>query len=137
MDGIDQIGYIVPLYISPTKNAQWYSSLLALKTEYPTVPMIVIANVADGAGSTTLTSYATEINAFRASGIIVLGYVYTSDGKRNLVGSDPNSTDDYERGVEQAIAAWSALYSVDGIFLDNGHGETAIHQPKDTLVTHY
>jgi Spherulation-specific family 4 len=149
------IGYTDFLYVYPSQGAATpaYANLIALKTTYPQVPMVAIVNVASGAGSSANPLLASAINAMRAVGIVVIGYVYCFEtgqmpGSRNLVGSDSViGSYDQNRGLEQAIDAWHSYYTIDGIFFDNavpgspsstnGLNNPAPGWPGHTLLQYY
>jgi len=122
------IGYADFLYVYPSQGAATpaFANLISLKKAYPNVPMVAIVNDGNGAGPGVDPLYTSAINAMRAAGIVVIGYVYcimkygTTPGSRNLIGSDSvYGTYDNNRGLEQAIDAWAAHYKVDGVFIDN------------------
>jgi Spherulation-specific family 4 len=122
------IGYTDFLYDYPSQGAATpaYANLIALKKAYPQVPMVAIINAGNGAGPSTNPDFTSAINAMRAVGIVVIGYVYciltygNMPGSRNLVGSDSvMGVNDYNRGMEQAIDAWGTYYKIDGIYMDN------------------
>ena len=96
-------GLIVPLYFDP--NGSW-GELISIHREYPDVPMVVIINPENGSGNNVSDSYVHWTQMMKSSGIIVLGYIYTSYGKRS-----PDT-------IEQQALNYSAWYKVDGIFLD-------------------
>jgi Spherulation-specific family 4 len=149
------IGYTDFLYAYPSQGAATpaYASLIALKTAYPQVPMVAILSAGYGDGTATDSNYASAINAMKAVGIVVVGYVYCIitygdlPGSRNLIGSDyVMGKYDYNRGLEQSIDAW-ANYKVDGIFFDNavpgypagtnGLNSPAPGWPGHTLLQYY
>jgi len=96
-------GVVIPLYVSPDK---YWNDVIAAKTAYPGVPIILIANVDNGPGGSKSSSWAAAIANQQAAGVTVLGYVYTQYGKRS------------ETIVENAMVAWYDFYGVNGIFLD-------------------
>jgi hypothetical protein len=122
------IGYTDFLWVYPSQGAATpaYANLISLKEEYPSVPMVAIVNNGNGAGLGQDSNYVSAINAMRAVGITVIGYVYciitygTTPGSRNLIGSDSvYGSSDNGRGLEQAIDAWGTYYKIDGIYFDN------------------
>ena len=96
-------GVVIPLYVSPDN---YWNDVIAAKTAYPDVPIILIANVDNGPGGSKSSSWASAIANQQAAGVTVLGYVYTQYGKRS------------ETIVENAMVAWYDFYGVNGIFLD-------------------
>jgi hypothetical protein len=96
-------GLIVPLYFDP--NGSW-DKLISIHRQYPDVPMVVIINPDNGSGNNISGSYVYWTQMMKSSGIIVLGYIYTSYGMRS-----PDA-------IEQQALNYSAWYKVSGIFLD-------------------
>lgn len=90
---------VIPAYFYATKAA--WTTLIQ-----NTTPSIVIANVSNGPGTVVDKQFATVIQAARAAGHRVKGYVYTGYGTRNST------------KVLSEIAAWSNLYGVNDFFLD-------------------
>src|SRR6202007_3135768 len=92
------IGYSDFLYVYPSKGAATpaYANLISLKKAYPQVPMVAIVNIGNGAGVGTDPNLVSAINAMRAVGIVVIGYVICFNnppyspvtGWRNLIGPD-------------------------------------------------
>lgn len=119
------MGYVIPLWNYPSPTKRW-DDALAIHNQYPNVPMTIIVDQGNGAGTSTDPLVAGYINAFRAAHITVIGYVIVNQSgtgccTRNLIGSDPvHGGGDQGRGVEQAIDAWASFYTLDGIFFDNG-----------------
>ncbi|MGA2665186.1 MAG: spherulation-specific family 4 protein [Nitrososphaerales archaeon] len=97
-------GLLIPLYSNP--GATW-NTVIQLKEANPSVPITVVVNPYNGPGAKWSSSYDTWIVTLREAGINVLGYVYTSYGTRSA------------SSVESDIAAWKAMYWINGIFLDN------------------
>jgi hypothetical protein len=96
-------GIVVPMYMYPGKI---WGAAIAAKLAHPAVPMIFIANVNNGPGKKVDPTYVKFVEKAQRAGIDVLGYVYTSYGKRS------------QTTVEADMTAWSAFYHTDGIFLD-------------------
>jgi hypothetical protein len=96
-------GLIVPLY------GQWgteWEQLIQAKQAYPAVPVVAIVNAADGSGNARNPGYASAIDKLKAVGIVVLGYVWTLDGRRPIPSLEPD------------IVHWGAWYGVNGIYFD-------------------
>jgi len=68
--------------------------------------MIAIINPASGPGSGPNEQWANGINALRAAGIKVVGYVATGYGSDSLT------------GVEAQIGNYASWYKIDGVFFD-------------------
>lgn len=96
-------GVVIPLYVYPGKT---WNAVIAAKLAHSYVPFVLIANVANGPGTTADPNYVSFIEKAQMAGIDVLGYVYTKYGKRSAL------------AVDADIARWEALYRTDGIFLD-------------------
>jgi len=96
-------GVVVPLYVYPGKV--WDEAIDA-KNAHPLVPMLIIANVDNGPGTTLDRNYVSYVEKAQKAGADVLGYVSTSYAKRA------------QRAVEDDMRKWYALYHTDGVFLD-------------------
>ncbi|MFO1501439.1 MAG: spherulation-specific family 4 protein [Verrucomicrobiota bacterium] len=94
---------LVPAYFGP-RSGNWEQ----LSAAAARVPLVAIANLANGPGSEPAAepAYAAAMQKVRAAGGQVIGYVYTQYGKRAL------------ESVEEDMRRWHALYSVDGFFVD-------------------
>jgi hypothetical protein len=93
--------YIIPLYSYPVgKYQSEWEKLYNLSTSKI---VYVIINPNNGPGNTTDANYVDAINKLKAKGFYVIGYVYTSYGKRSL------ST------VTKDINKWLSLYGTDNI----------------------
>lgn len=116
----DQITALVPAYFYPT----WWSGSPwdQLNAAAAKIPIEAIMNPASGPGGGVNSDYVHAVNALRAAGGKVIGYVSTSYGSRPAA------------DVFADIDAYLEWYSVDGIFLDemgNQLGDldyTAIYQ---------
>ena len=71
--GSGSLGIVIPLYAYP--DSVW-QSVINYHEEYPSVPMMVVVNPSDGAGSYDST-FASWISTMQGDGITVLGYVDT------------------------------------------------------------
>lgn len=96
-------GVIVPLYVDP--GPQW-NAVIQAKLRFPSVPIVIIANVNSGPGNALEPSYATYIAKAQKAGVTVVGYVYTQSGRRSATALDAD------------IAKWNAYYHTTGVFLD-------------------
>lgn len=95
---------IVPAYWYPG-NANW-TALQGYATQMGWGRVWAIANPNSGPGTAKDSNYVTQINAFRAAGGKILGYVSTSYGARAV------------SAVNTDINNWYNFYSIDGIFFD-------------------
>jgi hypothetical protein len=103
--GTSGAGIIIPFYIDPPSTD--FNKVIALKQQYPSVPLYIILNPDNGPGSSYDSAYATVIGQLQASGAVVIGYVYTNYGARST------ST------VEANISRWQSFYpTINGIFFD-------------------
>jgi hypothetical protein len=115
-------GVLVPLYIYP--GAAW-STVAQAKQQYPSVPVVAIINPASGPGRRSQAAYVQGVATLHAAGVVVLGYVHTSYGKRPI-GID-----------EQEISKYHRWYAVDGIFLDEmayTHGHESYYSALTAYV---
>lgn len=110
------IEIIVPAYFYPS----WMPSLNEWKDMTAVagqgVQITAIMNPGNGPGTASNSDYVTAVNAFRAAGGKVLGYVYTCYGVNHCTPEVPatRSTADVLADA-QRYANW---YGVDGVFLD-------------------
>lgn len=112
-------GIVVPLYTYPTDSS--WSSLISIKQNYSSVPMIAIVNPASGPGGSFDQNYANGIQQLQAAGITVLGYVHTSYGTRDL------------QTVENEISEYKSWYGVNGIFFDEMSNSASTFSYYSTL----
>lgn len=102
---------LIPLYSYPeiqSDNFIWQRAI-DIKKAHPLVDITVIVNQSNGDFDRQSSSYAKAIPMLREAGIRVIGYVYTSYGRR-----------DAER-IRENISAWKKFYGeagVEGIFFD-------------------
>ena len=114
-------GVVIPLYVYPGKV---WTAVIRAKLAHPYVPMVIIANVKNGPGTTANSKYASSIEKAQIAGIDVLGYVYTKYGKRSATAIDAD------------MARWEALYGTDGIFLDQMAPKAASYYQAATTYAH-
>jgi Spherulation-specific family 4 len=107
-------GLIVPLYGQyGMPNGEW-DQLIRAKVAHPAIPIVAIVNAANGPGNAKNEGYASAIEKLRVAHILVLGYVWTSQGQRPIL------------DVEQDIANYSNWYGVDGIYFDQMAQQTGM-----------
>lgn len=121
--GAHATGILVPAYFYPSfdpAQSQWDEMTAAAASG---VPVTAIMNVANGPGTAVNSDYVAAVNAFKAAGGTVVGYVYTCDGRDLCASGLPStrSTADVLADV-QRYADW---YGVDGIFLDEMSNRTS------------
>jgi hypothetical protein len=104
---------LVPAYFYPTLGPDWGLMTQAASS----VPITAILNPASGPGDFVDPNYVAALNAFRAAGGKVLGYVTSSYATRDL------------GAVEDEVERYASFYPVDGIFVDE--------MTNDTLGVHY
>jgi hypothetical protein len=114
-------GVLVPLYVYP--GGAW-TTVAAAKEQYPSVPVVAVVNPASGPGLHLQQAYVKGVRSLHAAGVVALGYVHTSYGKR------PLSVDEAEMGK------YHRWYGVDGIFLDE-MAYTAGHESYYRTLTAY
>jgi len=111
-------GTIVPLYSDPG-DAAW-TSIVAAKKAHSSVPVVAIVNPASGPGTRIDASYTSGIDRLLGVGIVPIGYVSTSYGKRG------------EPAVKADIDQWQTFYpKVRGIFFDeqsNANGDDVFYR---------
>lgn len=88
----------IPAYFYP--GTAWNKAISSSAVD------IMVMNPDSGVGSARNRDYVRVVNAARAAGVRVLGYVYTSYGARDL------------SAVLAEVQAYRDWYGVDGIFLD-------------------
>ena len=96
--------YIVPLYSYPCCGyEQEWGKLLNLTTDKE---VWVVVNVNNGPGSSVDSTYASIISRLKQKGFKVLGYIYSSYGRRSL------------KTIYSEMDRWIRFYNVDGFFID-------------------
>ena len=103
----DLTSYVIPMYSYPV--GQYQSEWEKLYNLSTSKIVYVIINPNNGPGNTTDVNYLDAINKLKAKGFYVIGYVYTSYGKRSL------------SSVTKDINKWLSLYGtdkIDGFFID-------------------
>jgi hypothetical protein len=93
---------VVPAYFYPSPNSPW-NAMTAAADE---APITAIMNPGNGPGNNVDGNYVAAVNAFRAAGGRVIGYVYSSYGSRPLA------------QVTADIDKYATWYGIDGIFVD-------------------
>lgn len=100
-------GLYVPLYVYPAgEGAAAYERVVNTKVAHPSVPMVVALNPGSGPGRSRDENYVLAAGRLQAAGITVIGYVYTSWGKRRLA------------EVAADIARYAEWYGLEGVMLD-------------------
>jgi Spherulation-specific family 4/PEP-CTERM motif len=107
---------LVPAYFYPSSNPalSYWDEMTAAAAAGAKITAIVNPN--NGPGAAFNSDYSTAINAFRAAGGTVLGYVYTCYGNNNCVTGLPST-----RSVQDVLsdaAKYRSWYGVSGVFLD-------------------
>ena len=92
---------IVPGYFYPSPTTLWDSA-----SSTSGAVSYIVANPANGPGTTLDGAYASAIARAQAAGVRVMGYVYTSYGQRSAT------------AVKADIATWKQFYGVTDIFFD-------------------
>jgi hypothetical protein len=117
-------GTIVPLYSYPTDPA--WSAIVTAKQAHPTVAVLAVINPNSGPGSSSDPTYQAGISALAAGGIVVLGYVATTNAQKPLA------------TVEAEVDAYGAFYTgLKGIMFDqmsNVPGDEAYYQTLNTYA---
>lgn len=93
---------VVPAYFYPSAGSPWGPMTAAADK----VPITAIMNPGNGPGNGVDANYVAAVNAFRAAGGRVIGYVYSSYGSRPLA------------QVTADIDKYKTWYGIDGIFVD-------------------
>jgi Spherulation-specific family 4 len=114
---------LVPAYFYPSSNpalSQW-DEMTAAAAAGGRITAIINPN--NGPGAAINSDYTAAVNAFRAAGGKVLGYVYTCYGNNNC-----NPAVGATRSTAEVLAdaqKYQTWYGVDGIFLDEMSNSTA------------
>lgn len=93
---------VVPAYFYPSGGSDWNK----LNAAANKVPLTAIMNPGNGPGNFQDSNYVSAVNALRAAGGRVIGYVYTSYTARSL------------QQVLNDIDRYDDWYNIDGIFVD-------------------
>ena len=101
---VQMMGLLVPLYMAP--NTDW-TTLITIKNKYPNLPIIAIINPSSGPGTSSSSTFVTEIAKLKAAKITVLGYIDTIYGARA------------QSYITQDIDRYHSFYpTIDGIYFD-------------------
>lgn len=101
-DAYAALEIVVPAYFYPSPGSPWGPMTAAADD----VPITAIMNPGNGPGNAKDDNYVAAVNAFRAAGGRVIGYVYSSYGARPL------------GQVTADIDRYRSWYGIDGIFVD-------------------
>ncbi len=96
----------IPAYFS--SNSLW----MQMRDGYPAVGMAIL-NVDNGPGNTLNRSQLEHVKSNQAAGVLVLGYVYTRHGHRDIA------------QVEADVNRYFQWYGVNGIFFDEANTNCA------------
>lgn len=96
------MGLLVPAYFAPSRADDW----AALAEAAAQVPVVAIVNVFNGPGPVAREDYGRVIQAVRANGGRVIGYVHANYARRPL------------DEVEEDMRRWANRYALDGFFVD-------------------
>ncbi|WP_431754982.1 spherulation-specific family 4 protein [Nitrososphaera sp.] len=100
-------GVYVPLYVYPSGAGMGeYERVVRAKLAHPGVPVVVAINPSSGAGGSRDANYERAAGMLRGAGITVLGYVYTSWGRRSI------------GEVASEVGRYASWYGADGIMID-------------------
>lgn len=100
-------GLYVPLYVYPAGDGEsCYDRIIDTRLAHPSVPMVVALNPSSGPGRQKDENYVRAIDRLQHAGITVIGYVYTSWGKRLL------------SEVAADITRYAEWYELDGMLVD-------------------
>ncbi|QDT71383.1 spherulation-specific family 4 protein [Lacipirellula limnantheis] len=102
MQAASALEIIVPAYFYPSPGSPW-GAMTAAADE---APITAIMNPGNGPGNVKDQNYVNAVNAFRAAGGRVIGYVYSSYGARPLA------------QVTADVDKYKTWYGIDGIFVD-------------------
>lgn len=111
---------VVPAYFYPSAGSPWGPMTAAADK----APITAIMNPGNGPGNGVDQNYVKVVNAFRAAGGRVIGYVYSSYGTRPLA------------QVTADIDRYRNWYGIDGIFVDE-MGNTGPAQRLDYYKSIY
>jgi hypothetical protein len=100
--GAAKLEVVVPAYFYPSAGGKWND----LNAAAGKIPILAIMNPFNGPGNSLDPNYVAAVNALRAAGGRVIGYVHTSYTDRPL------------QQVLNDINRYDAWYNVDGIFVD-------------------
>ena len=113
------INLMVPAYFYPSSGSAWNALIAAAQAG---TPITAIMNPGSGAGLAPNSDYVTAVNALRAAGGKVLGYVPTGYGGAAVNATStcqPASGATYTAtDVLNCAARYKLWYAVDGVFLD-------------------
>ena len=97
------LGLVVPAYFDPDQSSAAWT---ALNQAAQRVPLVAIANPNNGPTASRIASYTRAINALRAAGGKVIGYVSSSYAQRSIA------------LAKLDVDRYDSFYTLDGIFVD-------------------
>ena len=104
---LPKTGVYVPLYVYPSQsNMVHYNTVINAKIAHPSVPIVLTINPAGGPGTSKDFNYANAIDRLQSAGVVVIGYVPTKYGSRDI------------NAVKSDIDKFISWYDIDGIHLD-------------------
>jgi hypothetical protein len=121
----DLTSYVIPMYSYPV--GQYQSEWDKLYNLSTSKIVYVIINPNNGPGNAVDANYLDAINKLKAKGFYVIGYVYTSYGKRNL------------SSVTNDINKWLSLYGtdkIDGFFIDEVSNNVKKYSYYNSIYTY-
>jgi len=105
----------------PVTSTLW-DTIITAKNANTQLPMAVVINIANGAGTTTQTAWTTLIDRLRTAGIVVLGWV------------DTNFAAIAQATVESELTNWDTRYpAVDGVFFQSMSNQTTNQTYYDNI----
>lgn len=122
-------GILIPLYSYPYDffGSFVWKPVNDTKNNHPQVPLFVVINPNSGPGSSKDPNYAKGIANLTKSGIVVLGYVYTSYGTR--------STSAVEADID-SYKSWYQANGLKGIMFDEMNNTSGKENYYQTLTNY-
>jgi hypothetical protein len=121
-------GIVIPLYSLPYSGSTFnWQSVVDTKNSHPHVPIFAIINPNNGPGLSRDSNYANGIGNLTKSGVVVLGYVYTSYGLRPQLIVE-NDTNHY--------TSWYKQNGLNGIMFDEMSNTAGFESYYQTLTNY-
>jgi hypothetical protein len=122
---LPKTGLYVAMYMKPTgAGLGYYQDVADAKNTHPSLPIVAAVNPASGPGTASDAEYEHAIGLLNDAGVLVLGYVPTKYGSRDI------------EAVKTDIDKWIEWYSVGGIMLDEFPNQAG-YESKYAEITAY
>ena len=116
----NRTGIYIPLYVNPSTGGSAWNPLVDIIADHPDVPFLITINPSSGVGGAQSSNFVAGIDNLQDyPNVIVIGYVFTSNGLRDI------------GDIETEIDLYEDWYNVEGIMFDEFNAQ------DDTYLSYY